>query len=104
MERGARDRLLYGKMPSDVEEELSPVHIEKTCELLEEKFCFNVKIWKQEYKTYYQKLPHSVSEREAFVEFGAAFINPVLNMVLKRKPHHNTWGNMLIYIVKKHTR
>ena len=89
-------------MPRDVEDELSSVHIEKAWELLEEKFCFNVKAWRQEYRAYYQKQPHSVSEREAFVEFGAAFINPVLNMVLKRQSFHNTWGNLLIYIVKKH--
>jgi hypothetical protein len=44
----------------------------------------------------------SVTEREAFVEFGAAFINPVLNMILKRQAHHNTWGNLIIYIVKNH--
>jgi len=102
MDRSMRNRLLYGKMPRDVEDELSTIHIEKTWELLEEKFCFNVKAWKQEYKLYYQKQPHSVSEREAFVEFGAAFINPILNTVLKRQGHHNTWGNMLAYIVKKH--
>jgi len=102
MEKSTRSRLLYGKMPREVEDELSGIHVEKTWELLEEKFCFNVKVWKQEYKLYYQKQPHSVSEREAFVEFGATFINPVLNMILKRQPHHNTWGNMLIYIVKKH--
>jgi len=102
MERSARSRLLYGKMPRDVEDELSAVHIEKAWTLLEEKFCFNIKSWKQEFKEYYQKQPHSVSEREAFVEFGAAFINPVLNMILKRQGHHNTWGNMLIYIVKRH--
>ena len=89
-------------MPRDVEEELSPIHIEKTWELLEGKFCFNVKAWKKEYKLYYEKQPHSVSEREAFVEFGALFINPLLNNVLKRQEHHNTWGNMLVYIVKRH--
>ena len=102
MEKSSKSKLLYGKMPRDVEDELSVIHIEKAWELLEEKFCFNVKAWKQEYKTFYQNQPHSVSEREAFVEFGAAFINPVLNTVLKRQTFHNTWGNMLIYIVRKH--
>ncbi len=97
-----RSRLLYGKMPRDVEDELSPIHIEKIWELLEEKFHFNVKAWKEEFKLYYQKQPHSVSEREAFVEFGAALINPLLNTILKRQGHHNTWGNMLIYIVRKY--
>jgi hypothetical protein len=89
-------------MPRDVEDELTTIHIEKTWELLEEKFCFNIKAWRQEYKLYFQKQPHSVSEREAFVEFGAEFINPLLNKVLKRQDHHNTWRNLLIYIVKRH--
>jgi hypothetical protein len=102
MERDVKSRLLYGKMPRDVVDELSPVHIEKTWGLLEEKFSFNVKVWNQEFKAYYQKQPHNVSECEAFVEFGGAFINPVLNTILKRQSHHNTWGNMIIYIVKKH--
>jgi hypothetical protein len=102
MASALRNRLLYGKMPREVEEELSTVHIEKTWELLAEKFSFNVKSWRAEYKTYYQQQPHSVTEREAFVEFGAAFINPVLNMILKRQAHHNTWGNLIIYIVKKY--
>jgi hypothetical protein len=48
------------------------------------------------------KMPHEVSEKEAFVEFGAEFINPLLNQVLKRDQYHNTWGNMLKYIVKKY--
>ncbi len=97
-----KGKVLYGNIPRDVENELSPVHMERTWTLLEEKFCFNVKAWKQEYKAYYQKQDSRVSEQEAFVEFGAAFINPLLNMILKRKTHHNTWGNMLVYIVKKH--
>ena len=102
MARPLRNRLLYGKMPRDVEEELSPVHIEKTWELLADRFSFNIKSWKADFRAYYQQQPHSVSEREAFVEFGAAFINPVLNMILKRQEHHNTWGNLITYIVKNH--
>lgn len=97
-----RKRLLYGKLPRDVEDELSPVHMAKVWELLEEKFGFNVKAWKKEYQDYFQQLPHSVSEKEAFVEFGAEFINPLLNKILKRREHHNTWGNMLKYIVRRY--
>ena len=37
MGKSVRSRLLYGKMPRDVEDELSPLHIEKTWELLKDK-------------------------------------------------------------------
>ena len=100
--RTTRSRLLYGKLPREVEEELSPPHIEKVWELLEEKFCFNVKVWKKEFEGFFQRQPHSVMREEAFVEFGAEFINPVLNLVLKRDPYHATWANILKYIVKKY--
>lgn len=97
-----RRRMVYGKLPRDVEDELSKVHMEKVWSLLQEKFCFNIKIWKKEYNEYFQKLPHEVSEREAFVEFGAEFINPVLNIILKRDENHNTWAKLLKYVVKNY--
>ena len=55
-----------------------------------------------QFHQYFMKMPHEVSEKEAFVEFGAEFINPLLNQILKRDQYHNTWGNILKYIVKKH--
>ncbi|MEO5980375.1 MAG: hypothetical protein ABIS36_22240 [Chryseolinea sp.] len=97
-----KGKVPYGKVPQDVEHELSSVHIDKTWSLLEEKFCFNVKAWKQDYQAYCQKQGSKMSEQEAFVEFGTEFINPLLNKILVRKSYHNTWSNMLSYIVKKH--
>jgi hypothetical protein len=97
-----RSRLLYGKLPREVEAALSATHIEKIWTLLEERFCFNVKLWKKDFHHYYQQQPRSVSMQEAFVEFGAEFINPILNTVLKRDHHHATWSNILKYVVKKH--
>jgi len=44
--------MVHGKLPRDIEDELSPVHIERVWELLEEKFCFNVKAWKKEFHDY----------------------------------------------------
>ena len=91
----------YGKLPRDVENNLSAIHITKIWELLEEKFCFNTKAWKKDFYEYFQKQPPRVSEREAFVDFGVKRIQPVLNKVLARKDFHPTWKNMLTYIVKK---
>jgi len=102
VEQFNRGRMTSGKLPREAEDELSPLHIEKVWELLEEKFCFNVKAWRKEFHEYFQKQPHQVQQREAFVKFGQEFINPVLNLVLKRKEYHSTWRNILLYIVKKH--
>jgi hypothetical protein len=96
-----KNRALYGKLSRDVEDEISAVHMSKVWELLEEKFCFNIKLWKKDFYEYFQTQPHSVTEREAFVAFGIKHIQPVLNMVLKRNAFHPTWKNMLTYIVKK---
>jgi hypothetical protein len=100
--QSTRSRLTHGKLPRDIENELSSVHIERVWELLHDTFCFNEKAWKKQYHEYFKKLPHEVSEEEAFVEFGAEFINPLLNQILQRAAHHDTWGNMLKYVVRKH--
>ncbi len=102
MEAPTRSRLAQDKLPHDVEDELSSLHIEKVWELLEEKFCFNVKVWKKEFHEYCQKQSPSVDHREAFVRFGQEHINPLLNLVLRRKEYHPTWQNIITYIVKKH--
>jgi hypothetical protein len=101
-ERPKKERALYGKLPREVEHEISAVHMVKVWDLLEEKFCFNIKAWKKEFYEYYQTQPHSTSEREAFVEFGVKHIQPLLNMILKRNAFHPTWKNMLAYVVKKY--
>jgi hypothetical protein len=100
--RKPKSRALYGKLPREVEDEISAIHMSKVWELLEEKFCFNVKAWKKEFYEYYQTQPHSITEREAFVDFGVKQIQPVLNIVLKRNAFHPTWKNMLTYVVKRH--
>jgi hypothetical protein len=101
MEQSTRSRLVHGTLPRDVEDELSSLHIEKVWELLEEKFCFNVKVWKKEFNDFQKQIP-SVEYREAFVQFGHEQINPILNLILRRKEYHPTWRNILTYIVKKH--
>ena len=100
-ERRPRNQELNGKLPRDVENELSAVHMTRIWELLEEKFCFNIKAWKKDFYDYFEKQPHRTSEREAFVEFGLKRIQPLLNKVLARKDFHPTWKNILTYVVKK---
>lgn len=102
MNRSGQSRTGYSKLPRDVEDELSAVHLEKTWALLAEKFCFNVGAWKKEFEAYRQRKPGRISRQQAFVDFGAEYINPVLNSVLKRGRYHPTWTNLLKYIVEKH--
>ena len=99
MGRTLRSRLIHGKLPRVTEEALSYVHMEKVWELLEGKFGFNVKEWKKEFHAYYLN-PPGISKEQAFAEFGEEFINPILNAALKRKEYHDTWANMLKYIIK----
>jgi hypothetical protein len=77
MEKSSRNRMMHPKLSRDVEDQLSAIHMAKVWELLEDKFCFNIKKWKKEYVEYLQKQSSRVSEQEAFVDFGMEFINPV---------------------------
>jgi hypothetical protein len=97
-----KSREHYGKMPREVEDQISSIHMTKIWDILQEKFCFNVKAWKKEFYEYVQKQPGNTSEREAFVEFGVKHIQPILNLVLKRNVYHPTWKNMIAYVVKKY--
>jgi hypothetical protein len=101
-ERRPKSRATYGKLPREVEDQISVVHMGRVWELLEGKFCFNIKAWRKEFYEYFQKQPQNVTEGEAFVEFGVKHIQPLLNLVLKRNAYHPTWKNMLAYIVKKY--
>lgn len=96
-----KTRLTHGKMPRDIEYEMTPVHVKKVWELLEEKFAFNTGAWKKEFKAYYEKQPRTTQEMEAFYDFGFETIQPVLNQILKRDPWHPTWRSLLLYIVRK---
>ena len=86
--------------PREIEHELSAVHMNKTWELLSEKFCFNTKAWKKQFYEYFQKQPNNITEQQAFVDFGTKHIQPILNRILVRKDFHPTWKNMLTYVVK----
>ena len=101
-EQRTKNRAQYGRLSRELEDEISTVHINRIWDLLQEKFCFNVRAWKKEFYEYIQAQPQGISEGEAFVDFGVKFIQPVLNAVLKRNAFHPTWKNMIAYIVKKY--
>ena len=65
------------RLPRDVENAFEEVHIQKVWNVLEEKFSFNVKGWKEHFSKYLANQSREISERQAFVEFGLKKIQPL---------------------------
>jgi hypothetical protein len=74
--------------------------MEKIWSFLSEKFSFNARGWKDDFKKYLAGQSREISERQAFVEFGLKKIQPILNGILKRSEYHPTWINLMRWIVK----
>ena len=95
----------YGS--SGVWEDFEIAHINQVFDLLEEKFGFPMRStansprnWKLEFKHYFEKQPHSISETSSFMTFGNREINPVLNKILLRPEQHGTFVNLVEYVIK----
>jgi hypothetical protein len=88
------------RLPRDVENGFEEVHIDKIWNVLEEKFSFNVKGWKDHFNKYLASQSREISERQAFVEFGLKKIQPLLNGILSRTEYHPTWINLMRWVVK----
>ncbi len=88
------------RLPRDVENSFEEVHIQKIWNVLEEKFSFNIKGWKEDFNKYLLNQSREISERQAFIEFGLKKIQPLLNGILKRTDYHPTWINLMRWVVK----
>lgn len=88
------------RLPRDVENAFEEAHIQKIWFVLEDKFSFNTKAWKEEFNKYLTTQSREISERQAFVEFGLKRIQPILNGILKRTDYHPTWINLMRWVVK----
>ena len=88
------------RLPRDVEDAFEEVHIQKVWNVLEEKFSFNVKGWKEDFNKYLASQSREISVRQAFIEFGLKKIQPILNGILKRTDYHPTWINIMRWVVK----
>ncbi len=88
------------RLPKDVENGFEEIHIEKIWSILNEKFSFNIKGWKENFKKYLASQSREISERQAFVEFGLKKIQPLLNGILSRAEYHPTWINLMRWVVK----
>jgi hypothetical protein len=87
-------------LPRDVENSFEEVHIQKIWNVLEEKFSFNVKAWKEDFNKYMISQSREISTRQGFIEFGLKKIQPILNGILKRTDYHPTWINLMRWVVK----
>ena len=56
------------RLPRDVENSFEEVHIQKIWNILEEKFSFNIKGWKEDFTKYLASQSRQISERQAFIE------------------------------------
>jgi hypothetical protein len=81
------------------EYEFQEYHINKTWDLLEEKFSFNKKAWKKRFNDYLNKRPANADEIGSFLRFGNQTINPILNEILCRNILYPTFNNLTKFIV-----
>ena len=79
------------------------IHIDIMFDELHKRFGFNEAEWRKEFQRFLAKQPRNTSELDAFVKFGNAFINPVLNNILRRENNRNTFQAMLFYIIEKNS-
>lgn len=88
------------RLPRDVENAFEEIHIQKIWNVLDEKFSFNIKVWKEHFDKYLGSQSREITVRQAFVEFGLKKIQPLLNGILGRSDYHPTWINLMRWIVK----
>jgi hypothetical protein len=88
------------RLPRDVDNAFEENHIQKVWNVLEDKFSFNTKVWKEDFNKYLISQSREVSERQAFMEFGLKKIQPLLNGILRRTDYHPTWINLMRWVVK----
>ena len=86
-------------MTKAFEYEFQEYHINKTWDLLEEKFSFNKKEWKKRFSDYLTKRPANTDETGAFLKFGNQTINPLLNEILYRNILYPTFNNLTRFVV-----
>ncbi|MGC4021396.1 MAG: hypothetical protein QM734_05370 [Cyclobacteriaceae bacterium] len=74
--------------------------MEKTWNLLAEKFGFDKKKWKVRFEEYCSKRQRYEDDKlGAFFKFGNTFINPLLNDILCRNPLYPTFNNLTEFVL-----
>jgi hypothetical protein len=90
------------KVPSSVQyirDVFEVTDIDKVWNELERRFHFNVKAWKKEFEVIASNSDRFKDPQEKFLEYGKIYIEPLLNIILKRH-RHPTWINLVTYVLK----
>lgn len=86
----------------EIENDFEEKDIDRTFDLLKEKFGFNVQAWREQFENYFmQHATRTQTRVEFFLRFGNEFIDPVLNRILGRREQFPTFNRMVEYVVKK---
>ncbi len=79
---------------------MTEMHIDCVWHELSLRFGFNIKEWKKRFENEFSRQPHSVSKVSFFFRYGNEYLQPILNGILCRSPHHGTFNNFVAYVIR----
>lgn len=88
-------------MDPNIFHHMDELHVQQVIDELTDRFGFPEKKWKALWKEYLDKLPRAEDEIGAFLKFGNARINPILNDILIRGEGHGTFNSLCEYVIRK---
>lgn len=91
-------------MPYELRAVFDEQDIEKTWTYLYDTFHFNIKKWKELYAIELENSPRVLTKMEVFARFGKANFERVLEHILVRQAHSQTWFRLMQYIVRDKLR
>lgn len=90
------------QLNTETEHDFEEKDIDRTFDLLKEKFGFNIQAWREQFENYFmQHATRKQTRTEFFLLFGNEYINPVLNKILGRRAQFPTFNRMVEYVVKR---
>ena len=90
-------------IPQLISDHFEPMHVDLVFRELRDRFGFNVSAWKKKFQDFLSHQPRTTTEMDAFIKFGNASINPVLNEILCRNSLHPTFVKLLFFVVEKNS-
>jgi len=95
-----RKRIIDG-MPTNIFDYMTESHIEHVWQELALRFGFNVKAWKEQFESQFNRQPHSVSKESFFFRWGNEHLQPIINGILCRPNYHGTFNKLVEYVIRK---
>jgi hypothetical protein len=87
-------------IPEDVRRSFDETDIKKTWDYLAKMFHLNVKFWKADFERKFNVSSREINKMEFFVRYGKENFEPALNVILGRNVYHQTWMNLIRFVVK----